>query len=440
MRNRYIDLLRALAIARVVVYHSTGWAALTIVFPAMSVMFALAGSLMAASLDRSGVRAVAKRLRRLLPPLWAAAAVFVPAMLLTGLPLDRNLVLWILPLSDPPDTDWGSSVLGIMWYVREYLWFVLLSPIALPLFRRFPLVSLAVPYALLGGFELGMPGHGILRDFGLYFGAWLLGFAHHDGMLKRIARARLVALAVTLAAAGAAWFLTHPSGRGFDLNDIHIGNALWSAGFMLALLGLAPSRADWVDRWRPLGRLVSVLNARAVTVFLWHQSVISVAAAALALTGWRLTGALGLAPRLALVVVLLVLPVVLFGWVEDVSGRRRPVLVPGGVARSGRTPAVAGSAGAEPAEAAIGPNPADPGAPESDPAQGQWSGARIPPPALPRRRGGAARAEAGRIRPHHHAADPAARTGPRGRQGRAPHDVPVRRAPGTVRSRGSADS
>jgi peptidoglycan/LPS O-acetylase OafA/YrhL len=43
MRNRYLDLLRAAAVARVVVYHVTGWSALTILFPAMSVMFALGG-------------------------------------------------------------------------------------------------------------------------------------------------------------------------------------------------------------------------------------------------------------------------------------------------------------------------------------------------------------------------------------------------------------
>ena len=54
MRNRYLDWLRAAAILRVVVYHVTGWSALTVVFPAMSVMFALGGTMMAASLDRSG--------------------------------------------------------------------------------------------------------------------------------------------------------------------------------------------------------------------------------------------------------------------------------------------------------------------------------------------------------------------------------------------------
>jgi peptidoglycan/LPS O-acetylase OafA/YrhL len=84
MRNGYLDLLRAAAIVRVVVYHATGWAALTVVFPAMSVMFALAGSLMAASLDRWGPWAVERRMRRLLPsfgcwPRWPCRRCWPPA-------------------------------------------------------------------------------------------------------------------------------------------------------------------------------------------------------------------------------------------------------------------------------------------------------------------------------------------------------------------------
>ena len=52
LRNRYVDLLRALAIVRVVFHHNIGWALLTVAFPTMSLMFALDGSLMASSLDR----------------------------------------------------------------------------------------------------------------------------------------------------------------------------------------------------------------------------------------------------------------------------------------------------------------------------------------------------------------------------------------------------
>jgi peptidoglycan/LPS O-acetylase OafA/YrhL len=334
MRNRYLDLLRALAIVRVVVYHSTGWVALTIAFPAMSVMFALAGSLMAASLDRSGPLAVERRLRRLLPSLWAMSAIAVPAMLLTGLAWDWKILYWAFPVQDPPANGWGSMALSATWYLRDFLWFVLLSPLALPVFRRFPKLSLATPYTALAVITLlGLTPHPIVRDMALYGGAWLLGFAHHDGMLRRLARRRLAGFAVLLATAGAGWVLTHPGPRGYDLNDIPLGNALWSAAFILVALGLAPA----VTAARA-SRLVTVLNARALTIYLWHVPIIVAVTRIGETHGLPVRGATGIGWRLVVIVALVALAVALFGWVEDFAAGRRPVLLPGG---RPRRPAVA---------------------------------------------------------------------------------------------------
>ncbi|GAA3232398.1 hypothetical protein GCM10020256_47740 [Streptomyces thermocoprophilus] len=83
-RDRYFDLLRAVALFRVVFYHLTGWAWLPIVFPSMGVMFALAGNLMARSLKRPAVQVIRGRMRRLLPPLWLLGAIGVTGMLLQG--------------------------------------------------------------------------------------------------------------------------------------------------------------------------------------------------------------------------------------------------------------------------------------------------------------------------------------------------------------------
>jgi peptidoglycan/LPS O-acetylase OafA/YrhL len=331
VRNRYLDLLRALAIARVVAYHTTELAVLTIVFPAMSLMFALGGSLMAASLDRSGVRAVGRRLRRLLPPLWMTAAVFVPAMVVTGLAFDWRLGFWVLPLHDPPANTWGSLALSVIWYLRDYLWFVLVSPLVLPVFRRFPVPVVLAPLALLVAIQLGLPADNhIVQDFALYFGAWLLGFAHHDGMLRRMSRPLLLGLAGLGAGLGAAWFLTHPGVRGYDLNDIRLGDGLWSTAFVLIVLGFAPAAASWVDRLPAVGRAITVLNSRAITIYLWHMPVVVGAATVLAPLGMWRHDLFGSALRLAVVVPLITLVVMAFGWVEDVASRRRPVLVPGG--------------------------------------------------------------------------------------------------------------
>ena len=382
MRNRYLDLLRAAATVRVVVYHSTGWAALTIVFPAMSVMFALAGSMMAASLDRYGPFAVERRLHRLLPALWLLAAVAVPMMLIGGMAWEWQVLLWAFPLADPPAQGFWLEGLAAMWYLRDFLWLVLLSPLLLPLFRRFPLTTLALPYAALVLITVtGATTHVIARDLALYGGAWLLGFAHHDGLLARRpvtsasrrlfapwarlsaplsrlvpapavshssagseALARGAALAGyrwwivgVLAASAAAWAVTHPGPRGYDLNDIPLANALWSAAFILVALSVSPRVAP--------RRILTVLNARALTIYLWHVPLIIIVVRFAEASGLPVHGWVGISWRLAVVSVLLAIVVMLVGWVEDISAGRRPSLLPGATRRVAPvSPAPAGAA------------------------------------------------------------------------------------------------
>jgi len=317
-RNQYLDLLRAVATVRVVVYHSTGWAALSVVFPAMSVMFALGGSLMAASLDRYGPMAVEKRLHRLLPSVWVLVAIAVPVMLAIGLVWDWRVLLWAFPLQDPPATGFWLEGLAAMWYLRDFLWLVLLSPMLLLAFRKYPLASILVPYVALAVITFaGWKPAPVVHDLALYGGAWLLGFAHHDGLLKR----RRWWLVAALAVAGAAWTLTHPGPRGFDLNDIPLGNALWSAAFILVVLGVSP-----VVRPR---RVLTVLNARALTIYLWHVPLIVAVARFAEWSGLPIFGWVGISWRLAVVTAGLALIVLAVGWVEDVSAGRRPALVPG---------------------------------------------------------------------------------------------------------------
>ncbi|GID31180.1 acyltransferase family protein [Paractinoplanes brasiliensis] len=383
MRNRYLDLLRAVATVRVVVYHSTGWAALTIVFPAMSVMFALAGSMMAASLDRYGLFAVERRVHRLLPALWVLAAVAVPTMLAFGMAWDWQVLLWAFPLVDPPAEGYWLQALAATWYLRDFLWFVLLSPLLLPLFRRFPLTTLAFPYGALAVITVaGLTPPLIVRDLALYGGAWLLGFAHHDGLLARPRTTLPASGATALSGPGASrdrsesapqalpaptaapargaalaryrwwivgvsgvtsavWALTHPGPRGFDLNDIPLANALWSAAFILVVLGFAPRIAA--------RRSLTVLNSRALTIYLWHVPLIIVVVRLAEATGLPVHGWVGISWRLAVVTALLGLVVMAVGWVEDISAGRRPALIPGRPRRTAPvSPAPAGASGLQP--------------------------------------------------------------------------------------------
>ncbi|MYS74890.1 acyltransferase family protein, partial [Streptomyces sp. SID5926] len=176
VRDRYFDLLRAVALFRVVLYHLMGWAWLPVVFPSMGVMFALAGNLMARSLKRPAVQVVRSRMRRLLPPLWLLGVVGVTGMVLQGWGPNEDghpgwwwfhLLYWVLPLSDPPfaesvpgihgilGEDWAAELGGPLWYIRAYLWYVLLSPVLLRALRALPWLTILAPLALSAAFQFG---------------------------------------------------------------------------------------------------------------------------------------------------------------------------------------------------------------------------------------------------------------------------------------------
>jgi peptidoglycan-N-acetylglucosamine deacetylase len=320
VRDRYFDALRAAAIVRVVLYHMFPVAWLGFAFPAMGVMFALGGSLMARSLDRSSGapdRVVANRVRRLLPALWVLGAVLVPAMLWYGWP-DRpdwpRFLLWVLPLADPPGNAWAAPATEVLWYLVTYLWLVLLSPALLWAYRRWPVRTAVLPLGLVAVAGDG----GVVTDLATFGACWVAGFAHRDGALSRMAAPLLGAVAAACVAGGAGWALTHPGDDGYDLNGIPIAQALYSLGFVLVLLRMSPPMR-WLARVRPLDRFVSTVNSRAVTIYLWHNPAIAVCfVVGDAVGAWRL----GDAGYLAVAVALVGVAVLLLGWVEDLAARR----------------------------------------------------------------------------------------------------------------------
>ncbi|MEV6615392.1 acyltransferase family protein [Streptomyces sp. NPDC051051] len=364
-RDRYFDLLRAVALFRVVFYHLMGWAWLPVVFPSMGVMFALAGNLMARSLRRRPATDVVRgRLRRLLPPLWLLGAVGVTGMLLGGWgPGEEghpgwwwlHLSFWILPLSDPPygeglpgvpgliGGDWAVAVGVPLWYLRAYLWFVLLSPLLLRALRAAPWPTVLAPVALSAALEFGpptVPGwrlESTLSDLGAFGACWLLGMAHQEGVLRRLPRYVVPSLAPVVACAGLWYALTQDLRTGHDLDDMPFAQALWSSAAVLLLLHLSPAWREWPRRLRRWDRLITLLNARAVTIYLWHNVCI-VAVETLWDRLWNI-GVLETDAHWILVSPWAQLPavwlltagcVVCFGWVEDLAAGRRPRIWPDG--------------------------------------------------------------------------------------------------------------
>lgn len=61
-------------------------------------------------------------------------------MLLHGWVPGADALYWVLPAGDPPGDAWGEQAWAVLWYLRTYLWFVLLSPVLLRFFRSAPLL------------------------------------------------------------------------------------------------------------------------------------------------------------------------------------------------------------------------------------------------------------------------------------------------------------
>ncbi|MEV0304098.1 acyltransferase family protein [Streptomyces prasinus] len=368
-RDRYLDLLRSIALVRVVVYHLFGWAWMTVLFPSMGVMFALAGSLMARSLKRPAGSVIRGRLRRLLPPLWAFAAVALTMMFVNGWnPAEEDgswgligLFNYLVPIGAPPypwelgspsgllDTTWAVQAAGPLWYLRAYLWFVIASPLLLWAFRRAPWPTLLAPLGLTAVVGTGLvtiPGETgrAITDFAVYGGCWVLGFAHNDGMLKRIPRYMSVSCASLVMAFGLWWASNHLGPDGWDLNDIPLAQAAWSFGFVVILLQYSPSWRELPGRLARWDKLVTLSNNRAVTIYLWHNMLIMATVPIVDLLyrlpfmqserGVEAISSTYTLWMFALIWPLIGLSVLAFGWVEDLAAKRRPRLWPNGTKRS----------------------------------------------------------------------------------------------------------
>ncbi|MFB7944465.1 acyltransferase [Kitasatospora phosalacinea] len=365
-RDRYLDLLRALALVRVVLYHNFTWSWLPVVFPSMGVMFALAGSLMARSLSRPALGVIRGRLRRLLPPMWLFGIVMIALQVLDGGGPHSDghptwwwakLGFWLLPLSTPPYAEelggfqhhaehtWAAQVIVPLWYLRAYLWYVLLTPLMLRALRRFPVLTLCSPLAMVIVMNAFFADQDFVYsrvwetagDFATFGACWILGLAHQEGLLKRIPQYVLPSIAPLIMVAGFWYLQTRPvePGEATDIESWPIAQALWSFGFVALLLHISPSWEQWprpLERWNGL---VSLLNSRAVSVYLWHQLAL-VASVPLIdqLWGvdlfatdlkWLLTSQWFM---LAVAVPLIALLVLVFGWVEDVAAKRPPRLFP----------------------------------------------------------------------------------------------------------------
>jgi hypothetical protein len=153
--------------------------------------------------------------------------------------------------------------------------------------------------------------------------------AHREGDLAKLNGKAVLGLAVTCVAGALLWTWTHPGENGHDLTGIPVAYAIYSIGFVLALLRWSP-RMAWLARVRPLNGFVSMVNNRAVTIYLWHNVAITIAVYLFdPLKLWRIPHqVLEDAVDFSIALFLILVAVLALGWVEDLAARRRPRISP----------------------------------------------------------------------------------------------------------------
>jgi peptidoglycan/LPS O-acetylase OafA/YrhL len=316
------------ATIRVVIYHASG-AVIWSWFAAMPVMFFVAGSLYAGSLDRRPTREVLRhRFRRLLIPLWAFTAVVFAVYTAAGAwgTVPRwgiiGFLIPVLPAVGPhrvvePTLYWTWMAL---WYINAYAVFLVVGIPLRRLQRRWPKATLAVlvlPVILSA--VLREPNLGALTC-NLVF--WTLGYVYHDNQDRLPRRSLLLAGAAVSAFLGVAY-----AGAVTGLAVLTTAIPFLNLTIGLAWLGLALGTKELIAatlRIRPVDIAVRWLQQRALTVYLWHAAAIGLVV--MICDHLHLTLRYGILSVAVLAVTYVISTAM--GWLEDLAADRRPRLVP----------------------------------------------------------------------------------------------------------------
>ncbi|MGP4022713.1 acyltransferase family protein [Actinomadura sp. 3N407] len=358
-RERWADLLRAVAIllvvtghwlATVVIYDRGGldgvhvlevlpWAhRLSWFFQVMPVFFLVGGFANAASLRSSRERGVGRRdwllsrTDRLLRPTTAFLVVMAAsAMVARALGADPESIGRAVWLARIP-----------LWFLTVYVGVVVLAPAMHALHRRWGLAVPVLLAVLVGAGDVARLGfdlpHGGTANFVLM---WLavhqIGFAWQDG---RLPTRWTVALPLFTGGLGCLVLLTLAGPYPVSMVAVPGAEVQNTSPPTVALLSLAAAQTglvlllrDRADRWLRRTRVwtaVVGVNAVILTAFLWHMTAVVIAAGALYPTGIFPQPPIGSAewvllrlPWLAFLAVTLAFLMTLFGWVEW-RGRLRP--------------------------------------------------------------------------------------------------------------------
>jgi CubicO group peptidase (beta-lactamase class C family)/peptidoglycan/LPS O-acetylase OafA/YrhL len=268
-RDTALDGLRAIAIIRVITWHASGWAWTTWFVSSVPAMFVVTGALLARSLQKSSaVLTLRKRFKRLLLPLWAYSLVVITLSAYHG---SRTSAIWtfLLPLDQPTSSIASQWFTSALWYLRAYVWILLIAPFLYALTRRWksliPVLGMIVVIGL-GAWNIDTDGFGwAVGDIVLYSTCTAAGTAWLASGRPSLRTLRLAAFSFFLAAG--AWLVFRQPIDGVVNND-HVLH-LWVGGFWTALLLQFPSALSSFSSTA----VARYLNRFPLSIYLWHSMI-----------------------------------------------------------------------------------------------------------------------------------------------------------------------
>ena len=266
-RDAALDGLRAIAILRVITWHASGWSWTTWIISSVPAMFVVTGALIARSLQKaSAFQTLQKRFKRLLLPLWFYSLTVYLLSLHFHV---RTSAVWtfFFPFGQPTSLIASQWFTSAMWYLRAYVWVLVLSPFIYALTRKFKSIipmSGMIAVVALGVWNIDTAGFGwAAGDIVLYSTCVAAGMAWLvDG---RPSPRSLHITAIAFLAGAVTWLLYRQPMDGVVNND-HVLH-LFVGGFWTALLlhfpkTLSSFATTAVSRF---------LNRYPLSIYLWHS-------------------------------------------------------------------------------------------------------------------------------------------------------------------------
>jgi surface polysaccharide O-acyltransferase-like enzyme len=351
--DSFLDLLRNISVLRVVFLHLVlrppllYFPQIQWLYPGMPEIFFVSGTLVVGSITRRGNGSVVRdRLRRVLFPYSVYVPFALVAMAVTdsrsaapGATLSGRSALWFLiPFARPEGSTTRVILWSHLWFVTVFLWLTVCTPALVWLARRIGGWLLLAPLGVFAGAVAmnKLSGRRIpeefidLGQFGTFYVLGIIGATVGWGSFKQGTKSGTQMwsiLALVFFGAGivvAKWIEPIANKKPAELYSSRTAYLFIGAAWLCVAFAAHRPIVAWVRR-HPL-RWLRACSQRTFTLYLWGLPADAVGTS----VGKKLMPNRLLAVPVYVTTSLVVLAcaVIAFGWIEDVSARRKVRLFP----------------------------------------------------------------------------------------------------------------